>query len=73
MENDKDKNQVNEPSFPYNKIYFFKSFEEMEYHNAKEMAMLTPLQHLQNVTSLIQKIFAKELKGKNNYTIHFKK
>ena len=66
------KSEVSEHFAPYEKIHFLKSFEEMEEHNAKEMAMLSPLQHLKNATALIKKIFSKELKAKNDLTIYFK-
>lgn len=61
-------NIVNEPELNYKtteenrRIHFFSSFEEMENDNYKYWANLTPEQHLQNVTSFLEKIFSKEIK-----------
>ena len=68
--------KANEPKADYGKweIHFFKSFEEMDEHDAKELAAFSPIQHLQNTTDLIKRVFNKELKKKfSDYTIHLKK
>lgn len=40
----------------------FDSFEEMNEEDAREKAALSPIEHLQNATSLIEKLYAEELK-----------
>ena len=45
-----------------NRLQFFNSFEEMEQADAKEMALLSSIEHLQNVTALIKRVFTQELK-----------
>jgi hypothetical protein len=44
------------------KITFFKSFEEMNEHDAMSMARLSGIQHLENATRLIKAIYADALK-----------
>jgi hypothetical protein len=53
-----DKNQVEEPSVAF-KIY--PSFQEMEEDELKWLAGLSPKEHLQHTTSLIQRMFSKQL------------
>lgn len=56
-----------------NRLQFFNSFEEMEQADAKEMALLSPVEHLQNATALIKRVFTQELKkGINDFKIHYK-
>lgn len=67
--------EVKEPEIETNnwKLTFFNSFEEMNEADAKEMALFTPLQHLQHATELIKLVYANELKKKmNNLKIYFK-
>jgi pyruvate dehydrogenase complex dehydrogenase (E1) component len=69
------KNNSNTPVAPYQKkqrIRFFSSFEEMDEADAKEMATLSPKEHLQNTTSLIKRIFTEELKNPPEKRIKFK-
>lgn len=40
----------------------FNSFQEQENDNYKWLASLTPVEHLQNATALIKRIFADSLK-----------
>ena len=54
------------------RVRFFSSFEEMNEADAKEMASLSPKEHFQNTTSLIEKIFTKELKRLAEKRIKFK-
>ncbi|MEO5571437.1 MAG: hypothetical protein ABIT08_05170 [Bacteroidia bacterium] len=60
--------EAKEPSAEYKKaddentIHFFSSFEEQENDNYKWLATLTPVEHLQNATALIKRIFADDLK-----------
>ena len=71
----KAKSIINEPELVYQKtkITFFGSFEEMNGADAKEMALLTPVEHFQNATALIKKFYAKELAaGTPARKIHFK-
>ena len=66
---------ANEPSVAYNmsKLRIFKSFEEMEEADSKEMAALSPIEHLQHVTEYIMYAYADELKNKMiDLTIYFK-
>ena len=70
-----EKNIVNEPEVVYQKtkISFFGSFEEMNEADAKAMALLTPVEHFQNATALIKKLYAKELaEAPRDRKIHFK-
>ena len=53
-------------------IKFFTSFNEMNEADAKEVAALSPKEHLMNATFLIKKIFEKELKRPMDKKIKFK-
>ena len=69
-------NIVNEPGADYiaeSQIKHFSSFETANEADAKEMAALTPEEHLQNATLLIQGLYKQELSKPMNKTIHFKK
>ena len=55
-----------------NKISFLKSFEEMNEADAKEMAALTPEQHLANATKLTQELYKGELIKPMDKKINFK-
>ena len=58
---------VNEPNRTYQRtLKRFESFEEMNEADAKEMAIISPINHLQNATMLIRKIFAEQLKQPMN-------
>ena len=67
-------NIVSEPAIVYkkNSINTFTSFEEMNEAEAKVMASISPINHLQNATTLIKKIYAEELKNLMNKKIIFK-
>ncbi len=67
-------NIVPEPSIVYEKrsIDTFTSFEEMNETEAKAMANISAINHLQNATSLIKKVYAAELKKTMNKKIIFK-
>lgn len=54
------------------KIKFFTSFEAMNEADAKEMAALSPKEHLQHAVFLTKKIFAEELKKPMDKKIKFK-
>lgn len=74
--NDNENNEANEPQAEYNiekKITVFKSFEEMNEADAKEMAFIPPLENLKNATTYIQHLYAEELKQKMDLTIYIKK
>ena len=65
---------LNEPviSFPKKQqIKFFTSFEAMNEADAKEMAALSPKEHLQNAVLLTRQIFAEELKKPMDKKIKF--
>ena len=67
--------EVSEPVATYEtkRLHFFNSFEEMEEADARQMASINPLDHLKNVTELIKRIYAKELKKKmTDFKIHYK-
>lgn len=69
------RNNLNKSVISFKKkqhIKFFTSFNEMNEADAKEMALLTPQEHLQNAVFLIKKIFAEELKKPMNKRIKFK-
>ena len=69
-------NVLNEPETNYQnnqEIRHFNSFEEADEANAKDMADISPETHLQNTTSLIERIFTDELKQLMDKTINFKK
>ena len=53
-------------------IKHFNSIEEMNEADAKAMADISPLNHLQNATSMIKKIYAEQLKEPMDKTIKFK-
>ncbi|HZG00038.1 MAG TPA: hypothetical protein VEY71_03505 [Chitinophagales bacterium] len=55
------------------RITFFKSFEEMNEHDAKSMARLTGVQHLQNATRLIKALYADELSKPMSKKLQFRK
>jgi len=68
-------NIVSEPIVAYgntNKISFLKSFEEMNEADAKEMAALTPEQHIANATKLTQELYKDELIKPMDKKINFK-
>ena len=66
-------NIVSEPAIVYEKsISTFTSFEEMNEAEAKVMASISAINHLQNATTLIKKIYAEELKNPMNKKIIFK-
>lgn len=72
-ENKDENNQANEPVSKYGmELRFFNSFEEANEADAREVAQFSPVEHLQHATSMIKKIFAKELKKEMDLTIHFK-
>jgi hypothetical protein len=68
---------VSEPGISYGKaapegeIQFFSSFEEMNKADIDEMRQYTPAQRFEHVTHLIKKLYAKELKKKFDFKIHF--
>jgi hypothetical protein len=66
MEEEKDK--VEEPEIDYlkRKITFYSSFEEENEATAKMNAELSPVEHLQIVTGLIQQLYADKLKNLKN-------
>jgi len=57
-------NLVSEPAMVYGKrsITFSSSFEDMNEAEAKAMAKISPIEHLQNATMLIKKVYAEQLK-----------
>ncbi len=50
----------------------FHSFEEMNEADARDKANLSPIEHLKNVTSLIEKLYADELKKPMDKKIKFR-
>lgn len=50
----------------------YNSFKEMNEADAKEMAGLSPAEHLQNTTNLTKKLFAEELKKPMNKKLRFR-
>ncbi|MFI5218552.1 MAG: hypothetical protein ACHQNT_03605 [Bacteroidia bacterium] len=71
--------KVKEPAAAYkkknggNKIVFFNSFEEMNEYDQKEMARLTPVQRLQNITGMLMEVYRIELKKPvSDMSIYFK-
>lgn len=58
--------QANEPESAYSnksgKIVFFNSFEEMNEYDIKQMALAKPVENLQQVTEMLKRFFADELK-----------
>ncbi len=71
QEQSKKDNLASEPSVVYGKrrITTFTSFEEMNEAEAKEMANISPIFHLQNATMLIRKVYAEQLKQPMNKTL----
>ena len=70
--NQEPKNIVAEPAFVYEKtIRTFNSFEEMNEAEAKAMAKIAGLNHLQNATSLIKRVYSEELKNSMNKKLSF--
>jgi hypothetical protein len=69
----KNKDELNEPEATYNKnpIQSFSSFEESNEANAKQMAAMSPIEHLKNVTALIKQVYKEELKEPMDKKIHF--
>lgn len=64
---------VSEPTTLYKKtISTSSSFEEMNEAEAKAMANISAINHLQNATSLIKKVYAAELKKSMNKKLNFK-
>ena len=70
---------VKEPAAAYKKkngakeIIFFNSFGEMNEYDQKEMARLTPVQRLQNITGMLMEVYRKDLeKPVSDMCIYFK-
>jgi hypothetical protein len=65
-------NIVSEPAMVYGKrsITTFTSFEEMNEAEAKAIANISPIVHLQNATMLIRKVYAEQLKQPMNKTLN---
>ncbi len=74
MSIEKNKNELNEnfPTYHRNQIKSFNSFEEMNEADAKEMAAISPLTHLQNATLLAKKTFSADLEKPMDMKIKFK-
>ena len=72
---EEDKKTVSEPAVGYGKriLQIFSSFETANEADAKERANLLPEQHLMNVTQMIKKMYADELKTPMDKTIQFRK
>ncbi len=49
----------------------FSSFEEMNEADAKEMALISPMEHLKNTVIRIKNMYAEELKKPMNKKIKF--
>ena len=64
QEQSNNNNLVSEPAMVYGKhsITISTSFEEMNESEAKAMANISPITHLQNATMLIRKVYAEQLK-----------
>jgi len=64
-------NLVSEPSMAYGKrsITISTSFDEMNEAEAKAMADISPITHLQNATMLIKKVYAEQLKQPMDKTL----
>ena len=68
-----DKKNQNAPGNIINrKLRLFTSLAEMNEADAREMAALSPKEHLQNANFLIEQIFAEELKKPMDKRIKFK-
>lgn len=52
-------------------IHGFSSHEAMNEADAREMAMLSPLEHIRNAVLLIEKIYADEIKTPLDMRIKF--
>lgn len=65
---------ISEPETIYQKTSMraFGTHEEMNEVNAKEMATLSPAEHLQNATDLTKKLFAEELRKPMDKKIRFR-
>jgi len=65
-------NLLSETAMVYGKrnITTFTSFEEMNEAEAKAMANISPIVHLQNATMLIRKVYAEQLKQPMNKTLN---
>lgn len=63
-----------EPEAIYKKssLKQFSSFEEMNEAHTKELASITPIEHLKNVANLIKKLYTEELKRPMTKKIKFK-
>jgi hypothetical protein len=71
--NQEPKNIVAEPAFVYERtILTFNSFEEMNKTEAKAMAKIAGVNHLQNATSLIKRVYWQELQNPMNKKLSFK-
>lgn len=70
----KRKNILSEAQVDFSKktLKKFDSFSEMDEADAKEMAALTPKEHLQNTTFLIRQIFADDLRKPMNKKVKFR-
>lgn len=75
----KKSSKASEPKADYkkanesNEIVFFKSFQEMNEHDHRQMALHSPIERLQNMTQFIMQIYSEELKNKmTDLVIHFK-
>lgn len=65
---------VSEPETIYQKSHLrtFGTLDEMNEADAKEMAALSPTEHIQNATELTKKLFAEELKKPMNKKLRFR-
>lgn len=67
---------VKEPKASYTsaeaekEIHFFDSLDAQEKDHYQYLASLSPLQHLENATNLIKRIFAKEILQNKNQAFH---
>lgn len=71
----KSENILNEPEVIYQnkqEVKHFDSFEEMNEADAKEMAAIPPIIHLQNATLLAKRVFSEDLKKSMDMTIKFR-
>ena len=69
----KNEDELNEPESVYEKktIQRFSSFEESNEADAKQMAAITPIEHLKNVTALIKQVYKEELKEPMDKKLNF--
>lgn len=65
---------MSEPEAIYkrSRLKQFSSFEEMNEADAKEMALIGPIEHLKNTVIRIKNMYAEELKKPMNKKIKFK-